>query len=689
MNPYLYNSSLLVLICTCFIGLNLSAQNPIANEDTFEIEHLAAGEMPTLNTFEVLANDLNISGELATNLTIVEIIPATALNMEVTTIGTVAIDATNTAILYQQPVAFVGVDSFHYVIQDLNGTADQADTATVFVTIQDVSVIEAVDVAFDLVAGQSINSVNILEDATILLDVLTSFEWISTDLPNGISVIEAFDDGELLFNFTPDASFTFTTAPLELTYEICGELGNCSTGIISININDIPVANQGSLFAPICSGLSPIPDFNLFDLVSDANEIGGDMLSLSIVEEPLPEITANFFFNELTGDISFQPVATSSDDFGSFVYQVCDLQGECDISSVNITIDNIETPILNEDIFSTNLNENILIPILANDIINANHFDFDDIMFSNLIGGNVSLLVSTIEGIETYQALFMPEAGFVGTGSFTYTLNSIPCAESDFVYNGLVTVIIIDPCEESNLTALDDNFEDLLINESSFLDVLVNDNSGEVLETIGGNSTVGAAISVSEGQIVYAPNNNNYFGADTFFYRITNAACLEQGMWDTAMVSLVIDNPCTPPNADDDFELDLFINTATNIDVVGNDEGYEAPFLELLSLTSARGATLSIVAEQVNYAPNDTYFTENDTFFYRISNEACTIIDDQVWDTAKVVITIFDPCSDSTEDLCIEPGNTNGDNVIDKFDLFNIGIAFGATGNPRPEDINY
>jgi hypothetical protein len=119
--------------------------------------------------------------------------------------------------------------------------------------------------------------------------------------------------------------------------------------------------------------------------------------------------------NPATGVVTYTPDPGYSGP-DSFTYEVCDLVGQCDSATVNVTVQPPGAPpTANDDSATTSANVPIAIDVLANDI--AGLAELDPTSVTIVDGPSHGLLsIDPDSGVVTYH----PYAGYDGPDSFTY-----------------------------------------------------------------------------------------------------------------------------------------------------------------------------------------------------------------------------------------------------------------------------
>jgi len=210
----------------------------------------------------------------------------------------------------------------------------------------------------------------------------------------------------------------------------------------------------------------------------------------------------------------------------SFSYTITDGKNGFSTAVVNITVTPVnDAPVAANDAKMTPGNTSVVIPVLLNDS------DMDNDNLS--ITGTSNPLHGTINVNPDKTITYTPNTGFIGSDSFTYTINDGHGEAS----TATVTITVNNPP-----IAVNDVFN-TLNTVSTAIDVTKND-----MDPDGDNLTVSifskplhGKVSINGNIITYTPNAG-YFGSESFKYTINDG----HGGTSTATVSgTVID--VTPP----------------------------------------------------------------------------------------------------------------------------------------------
>ncbi|ERT04124.1 hemolysin-type calcium-binding repeat family protein, partial [Lyngbya aestuarii BL J] len=461
--------------------------------------------------------------------------------------GTVA-RSENGQLIYTPAANFTGTDTFTYTINDGNGGTD---IATVTVTVE-----EPVNTNPDAVDDER----SIRSNTAIIINVIGNDSDPEND-PLNISDFDAnsanggtiapSQSGRALV-YTPAANFTGTDT---FTYTINDGKGGTDTATVTINVesdqtllaaNDTATTDQNTnvTINVLANDIDPENDpleINTFD----ENSASGGTISRSENGEALVYTPAPGFSGTDT-----------------FTYEATD-GTNTDTATVTVTVNpatNTE-PSAIDDERRTEVNTAVTVNVLTNDTDPEN----DPLTIENF--DTTSANGGIIEPSEEGQALvYTPPQGFVGTDTFTYTIND---------GNGgtdIATVTINVSDEQLKPEAVDDRATTQQNTEVS-INVLTNDTDPEndplninSFDQISANE--GTVAASEDGQsLVYTPAAG-FIGVDTFVYQITDGTNT-----DLATVTVNVE-PATPenqpPTATDEnvntpFETPVTFNLSDNV----------------------------------------------------------------------------------------------------------------------------
>ncbi|MEB3277878.1 MAG: Ig-like domain-containing protein, partial [Lyngbya sp.] len=434
--------------------------------------------------------------------------------------------------------------------------------------------------------------------------------------------------------FVPVPGFSGTST---INYTVTDNNGTPSAPA-AINVTVNPPVNQPPDAVDDIS-TTPFQTPVTLNVLANDTDPEGNPLTIADIQQ---ETTNGGTVTIVNGQLEYTPAAGFSGN-DTFTYTISD-GSLTDTATVTVTVEPRPNtnPDAVDDSRTTRLNTAVAVNVLANDTDPENDplaiAEFDQ---TSANGG-------TITPSEDGQALvYTPAPGFVGTDTFTYTIND-GNGGTDIA---TVTINVSDQAPNAvNDTATTPANTNVSIN------VLGNDSDpdNDPLEITNFDQTSanGGTIARSDdGQLIYTPPAG-FTGNDTFTYTISDG--VES---DTATVTVTVEPPAnTNPDAVDD-ERTTRSNTAITINVLGNDsdpDGNPLTIADIQQQTDNGGTvTLSQGGRALVYTP-PAGFSGNDTFTYTISDGQGGT------DTATVTINVeSDQALIAANDFATTDQNTN------------------------------
>ena len=412
------------------------------------------------------------------------------------------------------------------------------------------------------------------------------------------------------YSYTPNLDFNGTDT---FTYTMTDVDGANSTATVEITItpvNDAPVAvdDVGSTDED-----TPV----ILNLVGNDVDPDGDVLTISSITTPPTHGTVTI---NPDGSVTYTPNA----DFhgtDTFEYEVCDPSGECDIATVNITVDPVnDAPVAVDDGFTTVEDTPLFGTVAPNDF----DVDGDPLVFVLTTPPSSGTLILDPDGSFS----FVPATDFTGTVTFDYDV----CDDSGVCDTATVT-INVTPVNDPPV-AVDDSGS--TTEESvAVVDLLGNDTDPEgdplkVAELNGTPVVPGSSITLPSGAIVtlnadgtatYDPNGNfdslriGESVIDTFMYTI----CDPSGETSTAEAVIVINGENDIPVAEDDF-IKTQMDTIVDLNVLGNDYDPDGEPLSVILLNQPDNGTAVVNPDgTIRFTP-DPGFEGTTTFHYLVED---------------------------------------------------------------------
>ncbi|MFC7676432.1 Ig-like domain-containing protein [Mycolicibacterium sp. GCM10028919] len=576
-----------VLTTVTTVTVNLSPVNdpPVAVGDTATV---AVGGTVTI---PLTANDTDVDN--AVN-------PATVVIVGQPTAGTVTVNPNGT-VAYTSTGATATTDTFTYTVKDASGATSNTATVTISVTaaantppvaVNDTATVaEGGSTTISLVSNDT-DSDGTVDSATVVIVGQPTAGTVTVN-QNG-TVTYASNGTEV----TTD-SFTYTVK------DAAGATSNVATVSITVTpINDVPVAVNDT--ATVAEGGT-----TTIALITNDTDGDGtiDVTTVVIVRQP----TAGTVTVNPNGTVTY--VSNGSEvTADGFAYKVKDNSGALsNEATVTITITPVnDGPTAVNDAYTVAANGTLTVNapgLLANDTDPDGAFLRLTEIFTPGHGTLSGVLSS---GTFTYR----PDAGYVGTDSFTYTVG-----DGAATSQGIVTITVTaDP----NNVAPVGNADSYTVNEDTVLTVngpglLANDTdaNGQTLKvvSIGTEPTRGSLVLNDDGSFTYTPGPN-LNGTDTFTYKASDGAAETAFTTVTINVTAVNDAPVinndTIPIAKDSFVAFSLGNRSSDVDG------------DVLTGTVVSGPQhgtfyFDTVNRGFSYQPNAGY-TGTDSFTYKVSD---------------------------------------------------------------------
>jgi uncharacterized repeat protein (TIGR01451 family) len=333
------------------------------------------------------------------------------------------------------------------------------------------------------------------------------------------------------------------------------------------------------------------------DVLGGAADIDGDTVA---VVSAGPATTGSVVVTP-SGTVTYIPDPTFA-GIETFAFTVSDGKGGYASALITVTVANAP-PIANDDGAATPPDTSIDVDVVANDS-DPNGDSLAVVSVRQPVGAGIGVASVNPDG----TVRFVPDAGFVGTAVFTYTI-------SDGVDTATATVRISVP--DVAPVAVDDD----AVTPSGTavdIDVLANDldDNGQplVVDSVSqpvGGATVGIASITIDGTVRFVPNAS-FRGIATFTYAMSDGANPA-----TATVRVVVLN--APPDALDD-EASTASATPVDLDVLANDRDANGDALSVIGVAPPTNGSVVVGPGGVlTYTPN-VGFKGIDTFAYIVTD---------------------------------------------------------------------
>ena len=298
--------------------------------------------------------------------------------------------------------------------------------------------------------------------------------------------------------------------------------------IDAISVERIYIAPMALPDSGSTTGSTPVL-ISVLDNDSDRDGIL-DPASLSIISAPMFG-SANL--EPATGEIWYTAFA-GSDGVDSFFYKICDEEGLCDTTWVQISVlkEAVVGPIAVDDMLSTDWLVPVSYEVMTNDVPGTSALDPNTLQVIDAVEGGTTT-VNPIFGTINFQ----PSVNFCNTAILRYLI----CDEGGLCDSA--SVVIQVACEDA--ICIDDEVN-VTASEEISIPILLNDRAGN-------GSWITPTLSLQTeptfGQVVLQPNGEVYYeagpqsGTDRFRYEI----CDEAGQCDQAWITVrIAEEPVAP-----------------------------------------------------------------------------------------------------------------------------------------------
>jgi nitrous oxidase accessory protein NosD len=473
------------------------------------------------------------------------------------------------------------------------------------------------------------------------------------------------DNGGGLFTYTPNAGFSGKD-----TFRYTIDDGQGSTDTASISIDVLPPPNTPPSAQPDSAETTEGAPVLISPLANDSDP-DGDALTLTTATDPANgSITIN-----ADGTISYTPNAgyVGAD---SFDYSISDGRGGAASASISVNV--LPAPNRPPDAQDDSAQTTAGIAVTVGALSNDSDPDGDPLLITLVGSPSNGSANANSNGSITYT----PNAGFVGSDSFVYTIID----DEDASDIATITIEVLPPPNTPPVAQADS--ASATQDSPVTIDVLANDSDpdGDALTVIGASQPLSGVATVNaDGTITYIPNVG-YTGVDTFNYTISDG---EAGESSATVIVVVNALPNTPPTAADDAA-QTQVDIAVTIDVLANDSDAEGEPLTIASLGAPTNGTLTIEGTVVLYTPS-TGFVGDDSFTYTINDTSGGS------DTARVTVTVLprenrppqtaDDAVSTTlnQPVLITPLANDRDADGDPLTLLSVGSASNGIATTNPD----
>lgn len=416
-------------------------------------------------------------------------------------------------------------------------------------------------------------------DPDSLTDTIdTSLDWFKfTNPANGIVNLFSLNG---TFTYTPNTSFTGTDSFQYYVVDHCGLYAVATVFLTVVGPNLNPTANDLTLAS---LNEDVVHSGTLIPLVSDPEN---DAITFELLEAPASgelQLLSN-------GSYTYSPIANFTGNV-SFIYNACDVVGQCDQGIVYLTINNVDNdpPQLSDD--NKIMNED------SAGIINVAGNDFDDTgaliysIFTQPGYGSATLLNAN------GQYSYTPIPNYFGFDSFQIqACDGVNCATS--IVNIQINGINDSPSALPFILTLNED-----VNSSGTISTIIDTEPNVLLFTTPGGNTIAGLTLNSNGTYNYtAPANYN--GTQTINIQGCDPQNLCASTTLTINVNAINDLPIVTNDVFSTSEDQALSGNLSNgeYDVEGNTLTYTSTQLPL-------GGILNLSTNgQFTYTPNTNWF---------------------------------------------------------------------------------
>lgn len=579
---------------TATVSVNVCPVNDVPNAQDDTIKVTQSGPV-TLLASTLLANDNDVDGD-----------KITIKSVQSASNGSVAL--VNGNVVFTPTPGFSGLASFTYTISDGKGGFD---TATVTLNIAQTNV--KPDAINDTFIGEEDKAL-VLTPAQLLandLNIDSSIKLVSVQ--NAVNGSVTLINGNVVFtpvaNFAGPASFTYTISSgtainKTLNFEgmSAGQSVKLPSGWCTDNPNGVVEINAASVYGisgsankvielerNTCdaSNLYTVIDSNKntpvtisFDYSARAGYTKGNDSAILLIVDGKTIATIN------TQTVGFTHLDYTVNGTGQAMR--IEFRAAESSNSTGGLLDNIsitqppfsDTATVFLNFANTNDNPDALDDTLSNVVTTSININPSQLLLNDKDIDNDTLVLQSVQSathgqvsIVSGQIQFIPEAGYQGPASFTYTISDGKGGTDT------ATVFLVVSTPNQTPVAQNDSFA---ANEDAPLtlglsDVLNNDQDpdNDTLTVVSVQSGLHGSVSLNNGSIVFVPEPN-YFGPASFTYTVSDG----KGGLSTATVNLSI------ANVDD-------AATITNTSVSVSEEGLLGGLADSTGIVDTGNSTLA------------------------------------------------------------------------------------------------
>jgi len=372
-----------------------------------------------------------------------------------------------------------------------------------------------------------------------------------------------------------------------------------TAGSVTAPVNVAPVAVDDS--KTISCSTDPV----ILNVLNNDRDADGDKLTITDVKN------GQFGTTEIVGNqIVYTPNGNSCGQDDHFTYTISDGKGHTSTATVTIKNPANVAPTAQNDSATTAQGQAVALTTLSND----NDPDGDTLTITHVDNPAHGTAV-----IRNGQIIYTPDADFVGTETFNYTISD---GNGHSVTATETVVVTATPAGQNVAPIAIDDRATTAPGRSVTLTTLSNDRDpdGDTLTITHVDKPAHGTASIVNGEIVYTPDAG-FTGVDRFDYTISDG----HGHTVTATEIVTVEDFVTPtpnraPTAQDDTET---VSCSTNpviINVLDNDADPDGDTLTITAVDAAAYGTVAIVGNQLVYTPDGSGCGKTDTFDYTITD---------------------------------------------------------------------
>ena len=467
------------------VSINVKAINDPPNTKD---DKVSTREDVSISVIDVLTNDTDQEGDS---------LDITAFTQGKN--GSVKMNTDNT-LSYTPKPNFNGSDSFTYTVSDGKGGKNKATVNVEVRAVNDVP--SAID-----------SNVTMQEDGEVSIKLMGKDE---DGDKLSFSVVKGPSHGSLSgtapkLKYTPKANFNGSDS---FTFKVTDKSGDGGMAKVSITVkpsNDPPMAYSDSVTTLEDEAVS---------VTLTGGDDDGDVITYHVVKSPS--------HGELKGRVprliySPNPNFNGSDQL---TFKTSDKKAESDIAIVSITVKAVnDAPIANNSSVITKEGKPVSISLTGTD-------PDGDLLTYIVVTGPAHGSLKGVAGTSP-KVSYTPKENFHGTDSFTFKVSD-KTAES-----AIATALITVKAVNEKPTANDDNVTTKEDTKVSSIDVLKNDTDADndKLKVTSVTQGKNGSVSINDDNTLSYTPNENFYGADTFTYIVSDGS----GGTDAAAVRIKVE----------------------------------------------------------------------------------------------------------------------------------------------------